>query len=152
MSNLSNELTGPVDKRIAWSLLLLRVGIAIVFLMWTIDKFVNPEHAAAVFKKFYMIPSLSNVAAYAVGAVQLVVVLAFLVGFMRTWTYGIILLLHAISTFSSWAKYIDPWTYPHLLFFAAIPMLSACIALWLMRDLDVFTVDGASSAKRVTTS
>ena len=81
MSNLSNELTGPVDKRIAWSLLLLRVGIAIVFLMWTIDKFVNPEHAAAVFKKFYMIPSLSNVAAYAVGAVQLVVVLAFLVGF-----------------------------------------------------------------------
>lgn len=148
MTNTANPLNSTVDKRIAWSLLMLRAGIATVFLMWTIDKFVNPGHAAAVFKKFYMIPSLSNVAAYAVGGVQMAIILAFLAGFLRSWTYGIVLGLHAVSTFSSWAKYIDPWTYPNLLFFAAIPMLAACVALWLMRDLDTITVDGWLSQKR----
>lgn len=131
---------------------MIRAGIATVFLMWTIDKFINPEHAAAVFKKFYMIPSLSAVAAYAVGGVQLAIVLAFLAGWLRTWTYGIVLGLHAISTFSSWGKYIDPWTYPNLLFFAAIPMLGACVALWLLRDLDTFTVDGCFAQKRSKTT
>lgn len=150
MSSATNQLTGGVDKRIAWSLLMLRAGIATVFLMWTVDKFVNPEHAAAVFKKFYMIPSLSNIAAYAIGGIQLAVILAFLAGWLRSWTYGIVLGLHAISTFSSWGKYIDPWTYPNLLFFAAIPMLAACVALWLMRDLDVYTVDGFLTQKQST--
>ncbi|QDV25771.1 MauE/DoxX family redox-associated membrane protein [Aureliella helgolandensis] len=128
--------------RLAWSLLLIRVGIFSVFVMWTIDKFINPEHAAAVFKKFYGISELSELLAYVVGGVQMVILLVFLVGAFRTWSYGIILGLHAISTFSSWSAYIDPWTYPHLLFFAAIPMLSACITLWLLREFDTYTVDG----------
>ncbi len=147
MNTAANKATGGMDKRIAWSLLMIRAGIATVFLMWTIDKFINPGHAAAVFKKFYMIPSLSNVAAYVIGGMQMVIILAFLAGYLRTWTYGIVLGLHAISTFSSWGKYIDPWTYPNLLFFAAIPMLAACVALWLLRDLDTYSVDALLTKK-----
>ena len=138
MSNPINTVSDTARGRIALSLLLLRLGIAIVFIMWTVDKFVNPAHAAAVFEKFYKIPSLSTTAAYVVGGLQMIIVLAFTAGYLRTWTYGFVLVLHAISTFSSWAKYIDPWTYPHLLFFAAIPMLSACVALWLLRDMDTY--------------
>lgn len=152
MNIATSELTGGMDKRIAWSLLMIRAGIATVFFMWTIDKFINPGHAAAVFKKFYMIPSLSSVAAYVIGGVQMAIILAFLAGFLRTWSYGIVLTLHAISTFSSWGKYIDPWTYPNLLFFAAIPMLAACVGLWLMRDLDTYTVDGLLEKKSVISS
>lgn len=138
----SNQSSLPaVGKRIASSLLLLRLGVATVFLMWTIDKFVNPEHAAAVFTKFYMISSLNHVAAYVVGGVQLLLVVAFLLGLYRAWTYGAVLALHAVSTFSAWANYLDPWTYPNLLFFAAIPMLAACITLWMNRDLDVYSLD-----------
>lgn len=112
--------------------------------MWTIDKFVNPEHAAAVFKKFYMIDSLTSTLAYGVGTLQAVVVIAFIAGAFRNVSDLIVLVLHSISTFSSYAKYIDPWTYPNLLFFAAIPMLSACVALWLLRDYDnLLSVDGA---------
>lgn len=44
------------------------------------------------------------------------------------------LLLHAVSTFSSFPQYLDP--FKNLLFFAAWPMLAACIALYLLRDLD----------------
>ena len=122
-------------------LLLIRLGIASVFLIWTIDKFVNPEHAAVVFKKFYKIDGLSETLSYVVGAAQMALVVAFIVGFLRTWTYGLILIMHAISTFSSWEKYIDPWTYPHLLFYAAIPMLSACVALWVLRRFDIYSID-----------
>jgi len=143
------EFTGLARKKLAWSLLLIRIGIFSVFVMWTVDKFINPEHAAAVFKKFYGISQLSQTLAYVVGSVQLVVVLAFLVGLFRTWSYGIILVLHAISTFTSWSAYIDPWTYPHLLFFAAIPMLAACVALWMLREFDIYTVDGCRRPKAV---
>ncbi len=148
MSNSTNDLTGRFEKRIAWSLLLIRAGIATVFVMWTVNKFVNPEQTAALFKKFYMIGSLSNIAAYAIGGVQMVIILAFLIGWLRTWSYGIILGLHAISTVSAWGQYIDPWTYPNLLFFAAFPMLAAGTALWLMRDLDIYTVDGWMAQRR----
>ena len=54
-----------------------------------------------------------------------------------------ILLLHSISTLSSYKNYLDPWTYPNLLFFAAIPMLAACVTLWWLRKYDLFTVDAA---------
>ena len=134
-------------KQLGISLLLLRLGIAAVFLIWTIDKFVNPGHAAAVFEKFYKVPGLNATMAYAVGAVQMLLVVAFIVGLFRTWTYGLILIMHAISTFSSWAKYIDPWTYPHLLFYAAIPMLSACVALFLLRRFDIYTIDACLRGK-----
>ena len=134
-------------KTLAISLLLIRIGIAVVFLMWTIDKFANPEHAAKVFEKFYKIPGLSSTLSYAIGGVQLALVLAFLFGAFRTWTYGLILLMHAVSTFSSWANYLDPWAYPNLLFFAAIPMLSACVALWLLRKFDTYSIEGCWNPK-----
>ena len=129
------------------SLLLLRLGIASVFLIWTVDKFVNPGHAAAVFEKFYKVPNLSTTLSYAVGGLQMILVIAFIVGLFRTWTYGLILLLHAISTFSSWAKYIDPWADKNLLFFAAIPMLSACVALWMLRRFDIYSLDACRKPK-----
>ena len=141
------EFTSAARRSLAIGLLLIRIGVAAVFLMWTIDKFINPEHAAKVFEKFYKIPSLSATLSYVVGGAQLLLVLAFLVGLFRTWSYGLILVMHAISTFSSWQQYLDPWTYPHLLFFAAIPMLSACVTLWLMRSFDTYTVDACLRTK-----
>lgn len=135
-------------QKLACCLLLIRMGIAIVFAMWTIDKFLNPSHASAIFEKFYKVPGLSNGITYAVGAAQSVVLLAFIVGLFRTYSYGIILLLHAVSTFSSFAKYFDPWTYPNLLFFAAIPMLSACVALWVLRSHDLYSVDHMRTASK----
>ncbi|QDV85959.1 MauE/DoxX family redox-associated membrane protein [Stieleria sp.] len=137
-----SAIDSKLRPQLATCLLLMRLGITSVFLMWTIDKFVNPEHAAAVFKKFYMIPSLSNSLAYAVGAIQLAFVIAFALGAMRNITYPIILILHSISTFSSFKQYADPWTYPHLLFFAAIPMLAACYTLWMLRRYDDYSIDG----------
>jgi len=73
------------------------------------------------------------------------------VSFMRTWTYAAILLIHAISAFSFWANYLDPWTDPKLLFLAAIAMLAACGVLWLMREFDTYTINGCRKPNIATT-
>ena len=131
-------------RRLAVALLLLRTGVFIVMAIWTIDKFVNPDHTARVFAAFYFIPGLSETAAYLVGVLQAALVLAFACGFARRLSYGAVLAMHAVSTLSSWGRYLDPWTTPNLLFFAAWPMLAALIALYLLRDADVlFTVGEA---------
>ena len=122
------------DDKLGISLLLLRLGVFVVMIMWTLDKFLYPDHAAAVFANFYMLEGLGEGAFYLIGTVQLVVVLGFVAGLFRAWTYGLVLAMHAISTFSSWKQYLDP--FENLLFFAAWPMLAACVALFLLRRDD----------------
>jgi uncharacterized membrane protein YkgB len=123
-----------IAARTRLSLFLLRIGVFIVMLMWTLDKFVQPDHAAKVFKGFYGIGVLSNPTMYLIGAIELVIIVGFVAGFMKRWTYGAVLVLHAISTLASFGKYVQPFS--NLLFFAAWPMLAACIALYLLRDSD----------------
>jgi hypothetical protein len=55
-------------------------------------------------------------------------------GFKKQFSYGAILILHSISTFSSYSNYLDPWN--NLLFFAAWPMLAACFSIYLLREQD----------------
>lgn len=124
------------DRRLEISLLALRVGVVAVMLPWALDKLIRPEHAAAVFEKFYLLPGVGAAAFVIIGLAQTLLVLLFLGGIARTWTYGAVLGLHAISTFSSWRQYLAPFEGSNLLFFAAWPMLAACLALFLLRDRD----------------
>ena len=124
------------DNKLQLSLLLLRLSVFLVMFMWTIDKFINPGHAAKVYEKFYYIAGMESVAMYAIGAVEMVVLLLFLAGYKKTYTYGAVLILHAVSTLSSFNQYLTPFAGPNLLFFAAWPMLAACFALFLLRDQD----------------
>ena len=106
----------PTDRKLQISLLLLRLGVAAVMLPWAIDKLVRPDHAAGVFANFYALPGLESWAFTALGIAQILLVLAFLAGIARTWSYGLVTLLHAVSTFSSWRQYLDPFSGPNLLF------------------------------------
>ncbi|MDO6462193.1 hypothetical protein Q4485_15895 [Granulosicoccaceae sp. 1_MG-2023] len=133
-----NAMEKHVPKHLPLALLLLRVGIFIVFIVWTLDKLINPGHAAKVFENFFGMPGLGAGVFYVIGSVQLVLVLAFVAGLLKTWTYGIILALHAVSTLASFGKYLQP--FDNMLFFAAWPMLAACAALFLLRDYDTLTL------------
>lgn len=122
------------EDRISLSLLLLRLGVFVVMFMWTLDKFINPGHAGRVYAYFYGLSGFEGALLTGVAVAELALVLAFVAGLYKRLTYGLVLLLHAASTLSSYAKYLDPWD--NLLFFAAWPMLAACLALYLLRDLD----------------
>ena len=127
-----------MPKHLPLSLLFLRFGVFIVFFFWTVDKFVNPEHAANVFAKFYALENLGITIVYVIGSLQIILISSFVMGLFKKWTYGIILLLHAASTFASFSLYLT--LFDNLLFFAAWPMLAACLALYLMRDYDALTL------------
>lgn len=128
-------------NRIEWSLFLLRIGVFIVMFAWTLDKFLNPGHAARVFENFYLIGGLGQEIMMIIGAIELIIILAFLGGLWKRWTYGFVMILHGISTLSSWKQYT---TDINLLFFAAWPMLAACVALYMLRDMDTkFTIKPA---------
>jgi putative oxidoreductase len=124
------------SRRIAIALLVLRLTVFLVMLIWTIDKFVRPAHAISVYEHFYFLHGLGPTIIYAIGVVELLVLLGFLIGFAPQLTCGLVLLLHAVSTFSSFHRYLHPFEGPNLLFFAAWPMLGACFALYYLRDFD----------------
>lgn len=136
--NFTHEVV-PVDvkDRIIANLVWLRYGVFLVFLGWTLDKFLNPGHATKVFQGFYGISLPGNAILFGLAALELAIILAFLAGLWKTYTYGFVLVFHGISTLSSYEQYIPHYgAEVNLLFFAAWPMLAACWVLFVLRDLD----------------
>lgn len=101
--------SASAPRALPLSLLLLRLGVAIVMIAWTADKFVNPDHSGAVFENFYGISGLGESTLMLVGVVQALFVLAFTAGAFKTISYGAVLLMHSVSTISSWRQYLDPF-------------------------------------------
>lgn len=128
------ENTHNLQDKIQLPLLTLRLGVFLVMLMWTLDKFINPAHSGAVFKNFYGITDAGPTLLSVLAGLELILLALFVTGMFKKFTYGAVLLLHAVSTFSSYRQYLAP--FDNLLFFAAWPMLSACFALFVLRDYD----------------
>jgi len=126
-------MTDSAERRLRVALLGLRLSLALVFAAWAADKFVNPDHGAAVFQGFYGLEAVPPTLVYAAGAVQAVLVAAFVLGIARTWSYGAVLIMHAVTTAVSWKAYLG---LENILFFSAWPMLAGLVALWLLRDED----------------
>lgn len=130
-----------MTRNLKISLLGLRLSVFTVMLVWTIDKFIRPEHAAAVFAGFYSLSGIGDSAMKIIGVLELILIIGFLLGVKKRVTNGSVLILHGISTLSSYKQYLAPFDKTNLLFFAAWPMLAACLALYLLRDEDtLFTL------------
>lgn len=131
---MSTAITVP--RHLPLSLLLIRASIVLMLAPWIVDKFRNPDHAIGVFQHFYGLGGVAAPLVTAIGIAQVVLLACFALGALRTWSYGLVMLMHAGSTLSSWKQYLDPYEGANLLFFAAWPMLAACIALFLLREYD----------------
>lgn len=135
---LTNSI--KIRQRISLVLLLLRIGIFLMMVIWAIDKFVRPEHGVAVFSSFYGLESVGLAIVYAIGVFQLALFGCFLVGYRQKITYGLVLLLHGVSTVVSFPVYLNTYAGDpescNILFWAAFPVLAACFGLYYLRDLD----------------
>lgn len=120
------------------SLFLLRLGVFYVMFAWVLDKFLNPDHTAGVWSRFYKIDGVDKMMSYGIGAVQGMILIAFLLGAFKRFSYGYVMIIHAFSTLSTWKYLVNPYVDEPkaMLFMAAVPMLSACIALFLLRHED----------------
>lgn len=123
-----------VTLRLQAALLALGLTVFLVMFVWTLDKFLAPGHAASVFEQFYFIHGLAPTLLFALGALELLIIVGFVLGLAKQFTYGAVLVFHGISTLASFPKYLNPAE--GRLFYAAWPMLAACFTLFLLRDQD----------------
>lgn len=125
------------ERKLQISLAIIRIFTAIFFLVWSLRKIIQPESTQGIFSKFYMM-EVSPVFSYVAGTIQTLLVIAFLVGLFKTWTYGAILGMHIVSVLSTYKQLFNPYESPNTLFWAAVPALGGLIALFLLRDKDEF--------------
>lgn len=138
--------TVSLPRHLPLSLFLIRVSVVLMLTPWVADKFINPGHAIAVFEGFYGLGGIAENLVLAIGVAQVALLLCFALGLLRFWSYGLVMLMHAGSTLSSWKQYLAPFDGANLLFFAAWPMLAACIALFMLREHDsLLSVGGRPS-------
>ena len=124
-----------LQQKLGIGLALIRLSTGIFFLVWSIEKIIHPEVIQRVFSRFYMM-EISSTASIAIGVIQTLIILAFMAGLFKIWTYGAILGMHAVSTFSTYKELFNPYEPPNHLFWAAVPTLAALIALFLLRKED----------------
>jgi putative oxidoreductase len=140
-------------RRIALALLILRLSLGIFLLLWGIEKLVIPERTVGIYGKFYGITITTSIAPL-LGIAQITLSLALLGGLWRRWSYGLATLLHAYSVTTSWQFLIDPWgliggEVKHL-FLAGVPVLAGFVALYMLRELDLWTIDAKRQARKQT--
>jgi uncharacterized membrane protein YphA (DoxX/SURF4 family) len=125
-----------LSTALARALLALRITLGIFLLQWGIEKFAVPENTPAIWGHFYGIGVLQALA-YLFGAVETAIAICLFFGLFRTLSYGAALALHAVTVVVTWRQLIDPWGDPvsHL-FIAAVPVLGAFLALFLLRHWD----------------
>lgn len=128
------------------ALLALRITLGLFLLQWGVEKFVVPQNTPAIWGYFYGM-DVSAAIGYVFGAVEIVIALCILLGALRTAAYGAALALHAVTVLVTWRQLIDPWGDPmNHLFTAAIPVLGAFLALFLLRHFDRGVFDRSRAA------
>jgi putative oxidoreductase len=134
-----------VSKQEQVGLFIIRLGLGSFFLLWGLDKLFAPDSTIKIFDFFYL-TSISVNTAYIVGVAEIIFSIIFLTGIWKRWTYGLGVLLHGVSTLSTWKQLLHPFGKNHL-FIAALPILLALIALYIMRDQDTLWCLGTKRKK-----
>lgn len=132
-------MKSDADGQLAISLAILRLSTGAFFLVWALEKIIAPDIARRVFENFYF-SSPSDTMLIVAGLVQTAIVLAFMAGLFRFWTYGALLVMHTLSVTSTVPRLLDPYSPPNHLFWAAIPVLGLLVALFILRNRDTLLV------------
>lgn len=117
-------------------LFLTRLSIALFLFPWVMLRLTKVEAGAGLFAKYYFIKDMPNVVAMAIALFWAVLLIAFVVGFKKRISYGLVFVLHALGTLMT-LPYLNPWGADFkILFMAAIPAAAAMGLLYLLRDQD----------------
>jgi putative oxidoreductase len=139
-----HTLDAGARRRFGVALALLRVALGLFLLVFGLEKFVITDSSVAIYQHLYGV-SASHTLAYALGALETLLAIAIIVGVFRRWSYALGLLVHGATTVATARLIIDPWGLisgePQHLYLAAVPVLAAFAALYLLRDLDCFSFD-----------
>ncbi|MEP1207596.1 MAG: hypothetical protein ABJM29_03605 [Rhizobiaceae bacterium] len=147
-----------LTTRLKLSLLIMRLSIGAFLLVWASLKFYRPEWMGNVFRRTYKMTWLKKDVgfellgvefgfveiAYAVGSLQVLIVLLFIAGLWRTPVYAIVTLMHGTGiTGAALGGALWRFTsYPQNLLWTSVATLGALVALFILRRHDGYTIDG----------
>lgn len=123
-----------ITSDFAVPLLILRLGLGAFVLLFGVDKLVAPDVAATIYADFYG-QDVSTILIYAAGVLEVVLGAVVLLGVWKTVSYGLALVLHAVSTLVTFQELLAPFGANHM-FLAAVPVLAAFVTLFLLRRYD----------------
>lgn len=124
-------------------LFLTRLSIFYFMLPWQVMRFTNPEQINNIASTYYHqdagIPAALNTA---IGVFWILLLLAFVTGFKKRISYGLMFVLHTGAILLSIQAYIWGLESFRQIFLAALPAAAAMGLLYLLRDEDKFlTID-----------
>lgn len=129
----------------AATLLFLRVSVALLVLIWGIDKIVNVEHAVGVSDRFYFGILSSRTLLPILGVAQCAVGVLALIGLYRSIVDPVIALINLGTLLAVHASIIDPWGWflegTNSLFFPSLTVFAACLLLIAFRSEEIWAVD-----------
>lgn len=115
-----------------------RLSIAYFLLPWVLMRFVKPESAKGIAAKYYKISSMPEIATTIIGVLWVLLLVAFVAGFKKRISYGLVLIIHTVGTLWTLPYLIVGTGTANLLFFAAIPVIGAMWLLYALREHDTF--------------
>jgi uncharacterized membrane protein YphA (DoxX/SURF4 family) len=110
---MASERSPLLQRRLAQALAAMRITTGFFFLLWAVEKFVRPEVNARIWDYFYRI-SIPVDFSYVLGAVNVVMALALILGLKRRFTYAYWTLFHTLSVLASYRQLFRPYGLGHV--------------------------------------
>ncbi len=123
-------------KNLKFPLFFTRVSVFYFLLPWVLMRFSAPEKAKGIAAKYYFVSEMPDIINLIIGMGWLALLIAFLVGYKKRISYGLVFALHAIGTAFTLPYLIIGTSSMKILFFAAIPAAGAMWLLYSLRDSD----------------
>jgi len=116
-------------------LFITRLFIFLFLLPWQLMRFSKPDVVNSISSKYYKF-AMPEIGSTISGVLMMLLLVAFLIGFKKRISYGLVLVLHALGTLMT-LPYLIPGTENfQALFLAAIPTIGAMLLLYCLRDQD----------------
>lgn len=116
-------------------LFVTRLFIFLFMLPWQLMRLTKPEVVNNISTKYYKF-SMPEIGSTISGVLMLALLVAFLIGFKKKISYGLVLAFHALGTLMTIPFLIPGTENFNALFLAAIPTIGAMWLLWALRDQD----------------
>ncbi|NIT89746.1 MAG: hypothetical protein GWN70_19020 [Gemmatimonadetes bacterium] len=130
----------------ALTLLGLRVSLALLMVIWGVDKFVDPGHGAGVAARFYGGVLSAEAFMPVLGSFQLLLGVAVGLGAFPTYVYPALAAVTGITLIGVWRSVVDPWGWylegSNVLFFPSLVVVLSALVLIAFRDEDVLRLGG----------
>lgn len=126
------------ERNLKLPLFLTRLSVFYFMLPWQLMRFSKADSIKGIANKYYKIPSMPDIVVTLTGVFMIALMIAFLVGFKKKISYGLMFLLHALGTLMTLPALIPfvGLSGYNQLFLAAIPTTFAMLLLYCLRDED----------------